>query len=227
MSRERNIEKENAILTGIVAAPLAALVGGPIGALISIGAGIAVGNKKTKDYYENQARIKREIAEESENWRKKQEEDRAREEEYAAEKFERCFQGSGDIQKVSDKLYNYFKDKVDVFDKNIHLSMSLYRPEYYWQENKCQKGEIWDLYTGIKEANCINLNSDNFIQQYELYNSVENTKIKLYMYNAIDCGYTLIMKIKLQNGEIKKFSCLPHSRLKPPKKLYYNENARG
>ena len=42
MSKERNIEKENAILTGIVAAPLAALVGGPIGALISIGAGIAV-----------------------------------------------------------------------------------------------------------------------------------------------------------------------------------------
>ena len=36
MSKERNIVKDNAILTGIAAAPLAALVGGPAGALISI-----------------------------------------------------------------------------------------------------------------------------------------------------------------------------------------------
>lgn len=229
MSKERNIAKENAILTGIIAAPFAALVGGPAAALISIGAGVLVGNKKVEECKRKRAKIMRELAEQSAKRQAEEKEDRERVEEYPAEKFERRFRGSKDIWEVSNKLYNYFKDKVDVFDKDIHIFMSLYRPQYYWQENKCQKGTITGLYSfnEIYETNCINLNSDNFIRQYELYSLAENVQIKLYMYNTISCGYALIMKITLQNGEVKKFSCLPHWGLKPPEKVYYGTIAKG
>lgn len=211
------IRKKDYTMRGIVLAPLAFLVGGAPAAAASVAAGYALGSESEKAEKRRLEELDRKNKREMEEYQAKQKADRERCEDYATT-HERYFQGSN-YNDIEDKLRDYFKDKADVWDMDTPIYLSLYNPDYWHQENKCQIGVLYELYeTGNYERDFINLCSDDFIHQYELYKSVDTADVKLHVYKSAGGGCAPVMKVTLQNGVIKRFSCLPHHNLKPPMK---------
>ena len=227
MSKERNVVKENAILTGIIAAPLAALVGGPAAAALSVGAGILVGNKKTRDYYEKQARIDREIAERSAQIYAEQEAERERRRIEETEEY--AIGGAVDRQggryifsdeaKINKSLEEYFKDKADIVDDDVNIYFTLYRPKLRSNSLKCQIGDFECIHyrkegkTTTIESDTINLRSIAFKEVYDEFAS-KGEDIELHYYLATSSvSQTLFMKVNLKSGETKKFCCTPNCHI--------------
>lgn len=206
------LKKKDYTMRGLVLAPLAFLVGGPVGAAASVVAGYALGDAKEKEIKRRMAEVDRENKRRSEEIWAKQKADRERVEDYAAEEFEREFTGAVNYP-IDDKLRDYFKDIAKVWDMSTTIGLSLYRPEYKTQKNKCQIGKLFTTIGDNTEPDFINFNSNKFIQQYELYKSVEGAIVKVHVYNASGGGYGVVMKITLPNGMVKKFCCLPRYSL--------------
>lgn len=211
------LKKKDYTMRGIAMAPLAFLVGGAPAAVASVAAGYALGDAREKEVKRRMEEGERQRKREMEEYQAKQKADRERCEDYATT-HERYFQGSN-YNDIEDRLRGYFKDKADVWDMDTAIYLHLYTPDYWYQENKCQIGVLKKLYEpGCNERDFINLCSDDFIHQYELYKSVDTANVKLHVYKSAGGGCAPVMKVTLQNGVIKRFSCLPHHNLKPPMK---------